>query len=411
MASFERDAPVTTSTPLYINHGLKLVVKPVHLSARRAGVTGKVMEPVRYTGDTAYFVKHDDGTIAAYDMQELELVKPQAGGERAPRPVRAMRPKRTSPIAAPAPTPEPSLDHDDTCMHMVAMVHSAIDVIRAARHTFTSMPKRGYGGKLDDMVTSADVAAQEVYVRSIARCFPGFGVLGEEQGLRIPCTFEGFGEIYFAVDPLDGTKAFIRGQSHGIGTMLSLVHNGKVVAVCIGNVMTREIYISGPGSNAVHRISDGHREELVYNNTRPLRELYVSLRERPELYGKVPLLRDLIAEPEHGGAFKNVDVMGGSIGTHMARLWQGEIAALVTGWNHQTPWDDNPIIGMCEKMGFVTLASNEDGSGFVEELAELVTKCLPPRGPRLIIHRSLLPKLEAWVLRRNTGARAPSLTP
>ena len=47
---------------------------------------------------------------------------------------------------------------------------------------------------------------------------------------------------YITVDPLDGTKAFIRRQSHGVGTMVAMVEEGQVVSAYVGDVNTQEIY-------------------------------------------------------------------------------------------------------------------------------------------------------------------------
>ena len=58
-------------------------------------------------------------------------------------------------------------------------------------------------------VTEADRAAELVILGSLARAAPGVPVIAEEEVAagRIPA----HGDIYFLVDPLDGTKEFVRG--------------------------------------------------------------------------------------------------------------------------------------------------------------------------------------------------------
>ena len=49
------------------------------------------------------------------------------------------------------------------------------------------------------------------------------------------------------------TMAFVRRQSHGVGTM---VEQGRVVSAYVGDINTQEIYGYRPGSRAVHRITE-----------------------------------------------------------------------------------------------------------------------------------------------------------
>jgi fructose-1,6-bisphosphatase/inositol monophosphatase family enzyme len=136
--------------------------------------------------------------------------------------------------------------------------------IRAQRLTFEAHVKKGYGGSMNDVFTSADKAAQEVYLRTFMECFPGCGVIGEEDSLSIPATAPV--TAYFTVDPIDGTRAFIRRQSHGITTMVALVDQGEVISAYVGDISSDEVYGYRPGSKAVHRITrlDASRRLILY---------------------------------------------------------------------------------------------------------------------------------------------------
>jgi len=94
---------------------------------------------------------------------------------------------------------------------------------------------------------------RSVYLRTFTECFPGCGVLGEEDSYSLaptpPLT------AYFTVDPIDGTRAFIRRQSHGITTMVALVDGGQVISAYVGDVSSDEVYGYRPGSEKVHRIT------------------------------------------------------------------------------------------------------------------------------------------------------------
>ncbi|MBI3420512.1 MAG: hypothetical protein HY006_00425 [Candidatus Sungbacteria bacterium] len=62
-------------------------------------------------------------------------------------------------------------------------------------------------GKKKDFVTSADLAAQEVYVNLLS-CFSDYGIVAEEQNLFTEPK-RGCG-LRISIDPVDGTKALIR---------------------------------------------------------------------------------------------------------------------------------------------------------------------------------------------------------
>lgn len=277
-------------------------------------------------------------------------------------------------------------------MVMKELVRRAIFAIRAERFVFEAQGKEGYSGKWDDVVTSADKKAQGIYVRSLRECFPEFGIVAEEENLRVGCK-DPANSIYFTVDPLDGTKAFTRRQSHGIGTMIALVCNGEIIAVFVGDIMTQEIYGFRPGSEKVHRISEYDLvEQLVIDTQRPLKSQIVILGKIPSKYP--PILQQLF-DPKFAGdeIFKGVEVMSGSIGTTFARLWKGEAAAIVHLPHPDTPWDMTPIIGISEKLGFAFVRYNFADKR-LEAYSPIISPNIETRGDELfVIHRDYLPEI------------------
>ena len=71
-------------------------------------------------------------------------------------------------------------------------------------------------------VTIADREAEEIIRSALRGAFPGHAILGEELG------HEGGGEFLWLVDPLDGTKSFVRGTPF-FSTQIALMHSGKLV--------------------------------------------------------------------------------------------------------------------------------------------------------------------------------------
>mgnify|MGYP003914048637 CR=1 FL=1 len=244
------------------------------------------------------------------------------------------------------------------------LVRRAMTEIRNQRLSFQATTKMGYSGSMDDVFTTADTNAQAIFEKSIQEALPGVGLIGEE-GLNIPCTIPGH-DIYVTIDPLDGTKAFVRRQSHGVATMAALVVDGEIVSAWIGDINTREIFGFRPGGTKVHRISEFEISESLSDLDRniPLKEGYVLLRESLEASPNV--IRNTVHR------FKKYHIDGGSIGTWFCRLWKGEYIAVITDPGTETPWDASPFIGISKRLGFVFLRSTNEGTW--EQYEPLVAK-------------------------------------
>ena len=98
-----------------------------------------------------------------------------------------------------------SLDH-------LRLVDEIAEAAREAGEAILEVVRRGFDveSKQDSSpVTEADRAAELVILAALARVAPGIPVIAEEEVAagRIPA----HDDIYFLVDPLDGTKEFVRG--------------------------------------------------------------------------------------------------------------------------------------------------------------------------------------------------------
>ena len=249
-------------------------------------------------------------------------------------------------------------------------------------------------GSKEYFVTTADRAAQLVFVTLLRQWFPGFGIVAEEDALRVPCTLAGR-DLWFSVDPLDGTRAFMRRQSHGIGTMTALIDGDEVIAACVGDVMTSEVYAARPDDPAVHRVSEfGIAERLVIETHRTLAEQHL-LRSEPRgaqspwtaalTDGQAPL-------------FRGLEMARGSLGITLARLWKSEVGGVVFGpFPNATPWDIYPVVCMSERLGFVFFALDDDPRIPPRRWRPLVSRDgTPIPGQILALHESRLAEFDAW---------------
>ena len=92
-------------------------------------------------------------------------------------------------------------------------------------------------------VTEADRETEEVIARTLGAAFPEHGVLGEELGARGPS------ERRFIVDPIDGTRNFIRGIPLW-ATLVALEEHGEVTAGVVYQPVTRDLHTARRGQGA-----------------------------------------------------------------------------------------------------------------------------------------------------------------
>ncbi len=83
-------------------------------------------------------------------------------------------------------------------------------------------------------VTQADIESEQVIRDTLAKAFPTHGFFGEELGRS-----SSDAEYVWLIDPIDGTKSFVRGYPM-FSTQIALMHQGELVlgvsnAPCYGN--------------------------------------------------------------------------------------------------------------------------------------------------------------------------------
>ena len=299
-----------------------------------------------------------------------------------------------------------SLNANSVGSLMKEAVRRAIVAIRAHRFSFEARAKltddgdSGGGRGASDVVTTADHAAQEVFVTLLRTWFPTFGIVAEEDHLRVPCGHPTH-DLWFTLDPLDGTRAFMRRQSHGIGTMLALVCDGEVVGACVGDVMTSEVYAARPDDATAHRVSEfGISERLSIDPYRTLSTQWLLVCERSRRL--VPPVAARLGI-EQGGVFAGFESTAGSIGIAMARLWKGEVGGAVFGpYPIGTPWDLYPVVCLSHRLGFGFYALEADGT--VTPWRPVVDRAGTPVPTEILcVHRSREAELFSWTSRPTGG--------
>lgn len=102
--------------------------------------------------------------------------------------------------------------------------------------------KTGHENKADNTpVTLADKGAEQAIRAILEKERPKDGVWGEEFGASNMGA-----EFSWVIDPIDGTKSFIRGMPV-FTTLIALLHNGKPVLGLIDQPILRERWVGGEG--------------------------------------------------------------------------------------------------------------------------------------------------------------------
>ncbi len=94
-------------------------------------------------------------------------------------------------------------------------------------------------------VTEADRAGETLILKALALRFPDIPVISEEDASEFG-TPDAIGPRFFLVDPLDGTKAFVRGDPH-FTVNIGLIENGHPVAGAVSAPPSHETWWTSDG--------------------------------------------------------------------------------------------------------------------------------------------------------------------
>lgn len=129
---------------------------------------------------------------------------------------------------------------------MDRVMEAAIEAARAAGEVAMKYFRSGFDVEIKPdrtPVTQADKEAERVMIELLRRAFPDYGFLGEEFGAQ------GSKEIRWIIDPIDGTKNFVR-RIPIWAVLLALEEHGEITAGVVHNPVTGELYSARKGAGA-----------------------------------------------------------------------------------------------------------------------------------------------------------------
>ena len=108
-------------------------------------------------------------------------------------------------------------------------------------------------------VTEADQKGEALILEALAKHFPDVPVISEEDASEFG-TPEAIGPRFFLVDPVDGTKAFVRGDPN-FTVNIALIENGVPVAGAVTAPPTGETWFTS-GGQTLKRVNGGPAEPV-----------------------------------------------------------------------------------------------------------------------------------------------------
>jgi histidinol-phosphatase len=180
-------------------------------------------------------------------------------------------------------------------------------------------------------VTRADRDAEATIIEHLARAFPGHGMLGEETGARGPTSRR------FIIDPVDGTRNFVRGIPHW-ATLLALEEEGVMTAGVVHVPVTGETYTARLGRGAYR---DGERLAV---------STVATLDKATLLHPSLPMLR---RQGRWDGFVRLVDATDRQrgFGDFLSYVLVAEGKAEIALGLSVKPWDLAPIRLLLEEAG------------------------------------------------------------
>ncbi|MEZ4751309.1 MAG: inositol monophosphatase family protein [Bdellovibrionota bacterium] len=181
-------------------------------------------------------------------------------------------------------------------------------------------------------VTIADKKGEEHIRKELGKRFPGHGILGEEFGTEALDA-----DFVWTIDPIDGTRSFIRGIPL-FGTLLGLLHRRRVVLGIMVLPILQETYTAVLGKGTFC-----NDQRLHVSPTQTLENAVVSIGDVNcfEKAGKMAYMHQIMEKAELARGY--TDCFGHSL------LLRGAVDAMIDPV--VAPWDVIPIACLVREAG------------------------------------------------------------
>jgi 3'(2'), 5'-bisphosphate nucleotidase len=212
----------------------------------------------------------------------------------------------------------------------------------------------------NDPVTAADMAANQVIVKTLKSYFPDHAILTEEE----PSTWNKTGEEWvWMIDPLDGTRDFIKKNGEFV-TMIGLTHSGEpIIGVVIEPASGQEFYgCKGHGAFRSVYYQTGAAARVDFPNITDPEQLRLAV-SRSHRDSKVDKLIQLLAITE--------EIPSGSVGRKMAMVINGNADIYVHPARGTKLWDTCACDVIASEAGGILLSGTGDKISYVRPSGDI----------------------------------------
>ncbi|MDC3067986.1 3'(2'),5'-bisphosphate nucleotidase CysQ [Paracoccaceae bacterium] len=152
------------------------------------------------------------------------------------------------------------------------LIHLAIDAGMMIRKIYESGDFKTYIKSDCSPVTTADKKADEIILKGLKSLFPRIPVVSEEsEGEKSPS------ELFFLVDPLDGTKGFLN-KTGNFTVNIALIENAEPKIGVIFSPMTGEVFHTTKEKESFkyNFLRSSEKEKLNCDNNRRLKTTIIT---------------------------------------------------------------------------------------------------------------------------------------
>jgi 3'(2'), 5'-bisphosphate nucleotidase len=213
---------------------------------------------------------------------------------------------------------------------------------------------------VDDPVTTADMSANQIITRTLKEVFPHHAILTEEE----PHTWSETGhEWVWMIDPLDGTRDFIKANGEFV-TMVGVTHHAEpTIGVVIEPATGLELYAcKAMGAYKSSLSQAGKASKLTAPHAPDLKGLRmaVSRSHRDSKVDELIRLLDVQAE-----------ISSGSVGRKMALVINGEADLYVHPARGTKLWDTCACEVIASEAGLVLLSGTGEPIGYLRPTGDV----------------------------------------
>ncbi|MDX2002016.1 MAG: 3'(2'),5'-bisphosphate nucleotidase CysQ [Chitinophagales bacterium] len=142
-------------------------------------------------------------------------------------------------------------------------IQTIVDIARQAGETIMEVYRRDFNYEIKEdnsPLTEADRNSNHVIVEGLQAAYPQIPILSEESK-AIPYDERKNWESFWLVDPLDGTKEFIK-KNDEFTVNIALIRNGSPVLGVVYLPVTKEVYYSKLGEGAWKQVAEGEAKRI-----------------------------------------------------------------------------------------------------------------------------------------------------